>query len=78
MSVERKDKSDKANANFFRIKGGQSRADLRKADIPESLQKQLVALTKKSNSPIRELDMETIQTLKESGYLGIIVPIIEY
>lgn len=59
------------NANFFRGKGSPSKADLRQAELPESLQKQLIALTKRSNSPIRELNMETINTLKESGYLGI-------
>jgi len=63
-----KDRMEKAN--FFKPKAGQSKADLRQAELPESLQKQLIALTKRSNSPIRELNMETIQTLKESGYLG--------
>ncbi len=63
-----KDRMEKAN--FFKPKAGQSKAELRQAELPDSLQKQLIALTKRSNSPIRELNMETIQTLKESGYLG--------
>ena len=64
-----KDKNDKAN--FFRIKGSPSKGDLRQAELPETLQKQLVSLVKRNNSPIRELNMETINVLKESGYLGI-------
>lgn len=63
------DRTDKAN--FFRIKGGASKADLRQVELPETLQKQLISLTKRSNSPIRELNSETINILKESGYLGI-------
>ena len=69
-SKERTDRTDKAN--FFRIKGGASKAELRQVELPETLQKQLITLTKRSNSPIRELNAETINILKESGYLGII------
>jgi len=68
-SKERAEKGDKAN--FFRIKGAPSKVELRQTELPESLQKQLISLTKRSNSPIRELNAETINILKESGYLGI-------
>jgi hypothetical protein len=40
------------------------------SDIPLALQKQLEVLSKRTNSPLRDLNMDTLTMLKSSGFLG--------
>ena len=58
--------------NLASVPKQQSPPHVNAPDIPIALQKQLEMLSKRSNSPLRDLNLETINMLKNSGFLGII------